>query len=647
MSGVEVIAVVACVAAGKEYCSHSATRLQAYIYMTVISAYHDGSAVFQEVRKKWRERRTPHPQAASSTAIDLENSLQRSRVDILTQWNGHVGRLGQRFEVGDEIAQATMKDILIGLQITLLTHLREDGAHLDIFALLNISDLSRARTISAMHELYQRLAQTAPIPWQMMSPVAPGLPIIEPHSGLAQYIGVINTLSSSQAPTEQHSYPAGFYYSPGQPPPGQIPGRVFTGSISSSPPEITSASHRPSVDAGSPRDRGDRRFSSISSTFNWLRDRRRSSVESSDRSERDDRSDIAAFSGLPSGVPTGLPSPPQSSYVEPSGARQIPQRRPSELEAPVEQNVLSENPWISVIEEKEQEREDYNLIHGQQGHHGHTYDYNYSPSHMQQYQNLPQQHHDHNQKQQQQQQQQQAPVPGYRPGLKTPPPTQHISNPNLGVPRAPPTPSIHSDVSLDSGSSNRSDVIILPLSTTVALWPPSRSNDYAGFCKGAWKQNSGFEGFKVHSVPIGYYSLVPKWKCVSCFFEMPMASTDSHSNSQSQSRGNGSNDASFDQKVYTHAASKIRYRWSFLAKSHIARKTRNNGDASRIGTFGCMFCCFENDRSALAFGSLDVFMNHLGAVHRGFVGSLLGSTRCVVGRVAGVEENFDINILPA
>jgi hypothetical protein len=60
-----------------------------------------------------------------------------------------------------------------------------------------------------------------------------------------------------------------------------------------------------------------------------------------------------------------------------------------------------------------------------------------------------------------------------------------------------------------------------------------------------------------------------------------------------------------------------------------------------------MFCCFENDRSALAFGSLDVFMNHLGTVHRGFAGSLLGSTRCVVGRVAEVEENFDVNILPA
>lgn len=119
-----------------------------------------------------------------------------------------------------------------------------------------------------------------------------------------------------------------------------------------------------------------------------------------------------------------------------------------------------------------------------------------------------------------------------------------------------------------------------------------------------------------------------------------MASNDSQSQSGRHAR--------FDEKIYTHTASQIRYRWSFLAKSHIARKTRvNSGDAAKIGTFGCMFCCFENDRSVLAFGSLDVFMNHLGAVHRQFDGSLVGSTRCIVGRVAGVEENFDINILPA
>ena len=126
--------------------------------------------------------------------------------------------------------------------------------------------------------------------------------------------------------------------------------------------------------------------------------------------------------------------------------------------------------------------------------------------------------------------------------------------------------------------------------------------------------------------------------------------------STSASNSGSSGSALFDEKVYTHSASKIRYRWSFLAKSHIASKTRpvpataggsaGSVAAAKIGTFGCMFCCFENDRSVIAYGGLDVFMNHLGEAHRGFGERLLGSTRCVIGRVAGVEESFDINIHP-
>lgn len=126
--------------------------------------------------------------------------------------------------------------------------------------------------------------------------------------------------------------------------------------------------------------------------------------------------------------------------------------------------------------------------------------------------------------------------------------------------------------------------------------------------------------------------------------------------SASASSSGSSGSARFDEKVYEHSASKIRYRWSFLAKSHIASKTRpvpaNSGGsagsvaAAKTGTFGCMFCCFENDRSVIAYGGLNVFMNHIGEAHRGFRGDLLGNTRCVIGRVAGVEESFDINIPP-
>ncbi|KAJ5110476.1 hypothetical protein N7532_001011 [Penicillium argentinense] len=485
MSGVEVVAVVACVAA-------------------VISAYHDGSQVFSEIRRKWRERRNSHPQASSAVATDLEYSLQRSREDILTQWNGHVSRLGHRFEMGDDIAQATMKDILIGLQIALLTHLRENGVHLDIFALLNVSDLSRARTISALHELYQRMAQAAPIPWHMTSPVPPGLPVVEPGSGLARYILDIERLSSASSHSYRYGSGSAGYMeqqwrggniSTARPSP---PGRVFSGSISNSPPDMYRAPiEGPSPGQGQgPRERRSSAFSSFSSTFNtWLRERRRSSVESSGGIERDDRSDIAAIAGLPSPPPTAH----NEATATATAPRPIPRPTRAELEAPAENDELNLNPWISVMDERTREELEIEEEVDRQ--------------------------------------------------VKTPPPICADTSVSTLAPRHPslnlsgPPPSTHSDISNESSSSSRSnDIRLIPHNPGISLWPPSRDNDYAGFCKGAWKLNSGFEGFKVHNVPIGYYSLVPKWKCTNCFFDMPISPPSTSS----------SHKPTFDEKVYTH-----------------------------------------------------------------------------------------------
>lgn len=60
-----------------------------------------------------------------------------------------------------------------------------------------------------------------------------------------------------------------------------------------------------------------------------------------------------------------------------------------------------------------------------------------------------------------------------------------------------------------------------------------------------------------------------------------------------------------------------------------------------------MFCCAEMNAPAPRMESLEAFMGHLGACHRVMDVVLLERTRCVVGRVAGDEEGFDINIPPA
>ena len=102
-------------------------------------------------------------------------------------------------------------------------------------------------------------------------------------------------------------------------------------------------------------------------------------------------------------------------------------------------------------------------------------------------------------------------------------------------------------------------------------------------------------------------------------------------------------DASIDTSVHRHPATGIKYRWMFLAKSHIPKK---DGVSKSMG-FGCVFCCVELDACAPVLHSVNDFMSHL-ASHRGVdhVG-LLGMMKCVTGRVADDGEDFDINIPPS
>ncbi|KAJ5378108.1 uncharacterized protein N7496_005517 [Penicillium cataractarum] len=204
---------------------------------------------------------------------------------------------------------------------------------------------------------------------------------------------------------------------------------------------------------------------------------------------------------------------------------------------------------------------------------------------------------------------------GTSPPIRTP-----ISRPTL-------TPSISSTNSgTSSASSDR---------PPRNCWPPSNDNNYAGFCKGAWKFSSGLGGFKVHSEPKGYYSMVSKWRCATCFFEMPL-DTDSRRN-----------DPKVNTEVSTHPSTGIQYRWAFLAKSHMKCKRSLTGELKEPrGPFGCIFCCRELGGPVRALEGLDTFMRHL-LEHRDCgEGALLERARCVVGRVAGVEEDFDVNIPP-
>ncbi|KAJ5508041.1 hypothetical protein N7527_010184 [Penicillium freii] len=200
-----------------------------------------------------------------------------------------------------------------------------------------------------------------------------------------------------------------------------------------------------------------------------------------------------------------------------------------------------------------------------------------------------------------------------------------------------------STASTDSTPSNRStrSSTDRPTQESRPLWPPSERNNYLGFCKGAWKVQTGFRGFKIYSEPgTGYFTQQSWLRCTKCAFEAPMSPKSS------------SHNPLFEESVRTHKASGIKYRFEFLAKSHVPCKrdpTLHFISNAPRGTFCCVFCCAMAQGSTQVYGNLDIFMAHLvkhhWAVEREGL-AVLPSMRCVVGRIASDSEYFDVNILP-
>ena len=160
---------------------------------------------------------------------------------------------------------------------------------------------------------------------------------------------------------------------------------------------------------------------------------------------------------------------------------------------------------------------------------------------------------------------------------------------------------------------------------------PSASNNYGGFCEGAWRMQIGDrQGGMKRRQDVGpgastYYF----WKCMSkqCAFSGSMYGTKKA--------------PSFDTRV-RKSKSGIRFRWSFLAKSHVAQAKVVNGQYN----YGCIFCCTGPEATPV-FGGIDTLLEHL-LTHKGqgIPAQVLQRAGCVVDRLAGDDEEFDLNVPP-
>ena len=157
---------------------------------------------------------------------------------------------------------------------------------------------------------------------------------------------------------------------------------------------------------------------------------------------------------------------------------------------------------------------------------------------------------------------------------------------------------------------------------------PSARNNYGGFCKGSFNLQVGSENALIRRKQMGpVQSMSFFW---GCSYKCAFAGAALHNHGE----------WGFDNTVKSFHG--IRYRWIFLAKSHVTQSRVKNG----IYIYKCIFCVLQAIDTPV-FQRISSFMEHL-SIHRGqqFGEAILHRTSCISDRVADEKENFDINLTP-
>ncbi|MCJ1262999.1 hypothetical protein MMC22_002869 [Lobaria immixta] len=524
MSGLELLAVVACVAA-------------------VCSAYHDGAELVHQIKAKRKAKRILQQEVSSqsSSTKELELSLHRGEDVVRSQYDRDFRRFGDSFAQGDQIARDALKDIIIHLQGQVISNLKiqwQQDTFVDFNALQDVSDSSQDRAILVLMQLQQRIITSAPIE-DLKPPPLFSFPV-PPNNQLSLH-------PNYQVPSSSHHQPHSTFQ--GTAPP------------TSSPPDS---------------------------------------------------------SNVPFAAPqTYQPSTPPNQLTA-TGAGTEKKSHFSNL------GFLSRQPKAKQAQKKSMNdsidpRFVTHPVQRDQGASGYDSGALNDPNFRQ------------------------------RPAVEVPDPSHRpnsISTIGSGAfePETPdfnpwaiqrsPSPSQGSQASFSSSSQRR-----IPTSTLeFVMSNPSKSpkdllpcegNNFAGFCKGAWRLQIGDKkkAMDERQRPGGIYNANRYWQCSKCKFEGRMVIRDK------KIKG-------YDTRVFTTEG--VQFRWEFLFKSHVESRedTRNPLQAN----FGCIFCCAEG-RGTPTFGGIHSFMTHL-QEHRDRLptGEVLYRMNCLVGRRAGPEESFDINL---
>ncbi|KAI4108425.1 MAG: hypothetical protein L6R37_001029 [Teloschistes peruensis] len=153
MSGLELVAVVACIGA-------------------IISAYHDGAELVSQIKAKRRARRAlQNGSLQELTTKELEESLHRGGGVVQSQFDRDARRFGEQFTTGDTIAREALKDVIIHLQGQMIANLKiqwQQETIQDFSSLQEVSDNSQDRVVMVLLQLQQRIIMKGP--FEIMKP---------------------------------------------------------------------------------------------------------------------------------------------------------------------------------------------------------------------------------------------------------------------------------------------------------------------------------------------------------------------------------------------------------------------------------------------------------------------------------------------
>jgi hypothetical protein len=168
---------------------------------------------------------------------------------------------------------------------------------------------------------------------------------------------------------------------------------------------------------------------------------------------------------------------------------------------------------------------------------------------------------------------------------------------------------------------------------------PCKENNYWGFCRGAWDIREDLhKGMSVVVRPEGMYNNQKVWKCKQCLFQGDLYNKPIPGKKKMENV--------IDHSTH-ESRTGIQYKYIFLAKSHVKRKSvavvyTSSKDGG--STYGCVFCTAEG-KSTAVYGGIEMLMSHVFSTHaKGMSEEVQRNTKCVVGRDPVPGEEWDICI---